>query len=866
MIINWHNLSTDKAVEFLCGDRKNGLSFKEVKRRQEESGRNILPQKKPIPKIRIFLDQLRSPLIYILIIAGLVVLFFRDYADASVIFAAVIVNTVIGYIQENKAGKALLELKKIVKHKAKVIRDGGEKLIDSSDVVPGDIVILEPGDMAPADGRILQSENLKMNEMVLTGEWLATEKHSEPVDLKTPLADRDNMVYMGTIAEQGRARVLITAIGNDTEMGKIAVAVGETKEEKTPYQKKLSRFSKIIGILIAIASIFIFIEGIITGGGFLEMFTTAVAVAIAAIPEGLPVAMTVILALGMRKILKKKGLVRKLAAAETLGSTSVICTDKTATLTQGKIKVSKIITERKDESLLYEGAVLCNEAFVENEEQKKEKWLIRGRPTDRALLSFALEKGYSPADLRNRYQQIERLPFDNQAKFLAGLFKQKKGRGAILFASGAPEKILELSKLSKAESQKWNNVLKRSAGQGFRVIALGYKKTSKKKIEAAKVDNLNFLAFFCLSDPIRKEAKEALRTCRQAGLRTIIVTGDHKLTAKAVASKLGFPAAKKNIMEGKELDSLDDKQFEKVLKNIYIYARVEPKHKMRIVRAWQEAGEVVAMTGDGINDAPALQKADIGVALGSGTEVAKETSDLVLLNDSFGVIVAAVEQGRAILDNIRKVITYLLSDSFTEILLIGGSMLIAKILAKPWLLPVTAIQILWVNLAEDGLPSQALAFEPKEKGLMKQKATGHKTHLLTREMKVIIFAIGIITDLMLLALLYWFMANDLEIGYIRTMIFAALAIDSLFYVFSCKSLKKGIFHISPFSNKFLIFSWFFGALALFLAVYLPFFNNLLETTPLHLFDWLILIFLGLSEVVLIELVKHHFIVRHQTEK
>jgi P-type Ca2+ transporter type 2C len=865
MISNWHNLESKRVIEFLCSDKEEGISLLEAKRRQRESGRNLLPKQKPVPKFKIFLEQFHSPLIYILLIAGIVVIFFGDLADGIVILAAVAVNTVIGFAQENKANQALFELKKIISHKAKVVREGEIKIIDSSDIVAGDVFLLEPGDMVPADGRVLESDNLKMNEMALTGEWLSTTKHSEELELRTPMADRDNMVYMGTIVEDGRARVVSTAIGQDTELGKIASIIKETKEERTPYQKKLSRFSKLVGIFIGLISLLIFIEGILTGGQLMEMFIISIAVAIAAIPEGLPVAMTIILALGMQRILRKKGLIRKLSAAETLGSTSVICTDKTATLTEGKIKVTKMFTDRKNPNLIYKTAVLCNGAFVENGKEKREKWIIRGAPTDRALLSYGLENGCLPEELKKEYQKIDDLPFDSSRKYRAKLYKKKGERNKTLLVAGAPELIIATSKLDDQEMKDWNKQLKRIASKGYRTIALAYKKTNRKSIKETKINNLHFLALLGMSDPIREDVKDALKTCRQAGMKAIIVTGDHKLTAKAVGLKLGFKINDKNIMEGSEIDELNDEEFKKVFQRINIYARVEPKHKLKIVKAWQDAGEVVAMTGDGINDSPALKKADIGVALGSGTEVAKETSDLILLNNSFSIIVAAVEEGRAILDNIRKVITYLLSDSFTEIILIGGSILIAKALAKPWVLPLTAIQILWVNLAEDGLPSQALAFEPKENGLMKQKATAHKVHLLTREMKVIIFAIGLITDLMLLGLLYWFMYQGLEISYIRTMIFAALAIDSLFYVFSCRSLRKGIFHINPLKNKFLLFSWIFGVFALLVALYVPFFNSLLKTVPLNFIDWMILIFLGVTEIIFIEIVKHYFIIRHQTE-
>jgi len=871
MIARWHNLSIKETAKILGTDIKRGLTENEALERQIEYGQNLLPKEKSVPRLKIFLEQFRSPLIYILLIAGIIVLFLGHNADTVVILGAVVLNTVIGYVQEFKASRALSELKKAVKHKAKVLRGNNIKIIDTSDLVPGDIILLEAGDKVPADGRIIEVHQFKANEMALTGEWLPAEKSDKILPPNTTMADRDNMIYMGTIIEQGKARAIVTAIGVTTELGKIAVTVKETKEGRTPYQKKLAHFSKIVSTVIVFICLGIFIEGMLTEGGFVEMFTTAVAIAVAAIPEGLPVAMTVILALGMQRILKKKGLVRKLVAAETLGSTSVICTDKTATLTQGKIKVIKVLTagqvfgffaKIKINDLVYKIAALCNEAFVENMWEPKKEWVVRGDPTGRAMLSFGFTGDFSKEELDKEFPKIDEMPFDNKRKFLATLHTNKKNN--ILFISGAPENLLGMSNLAIEDKKKWEKELTKMASRGYRIIAIAKKKTSKKKIEDIDFKNLEIVALLGLSDPLRKEAEEAIKICRQAGMRTIIVTGDHKLTAKSVAKQLGFKTGKANIMEGKELDNLSEKEFQERLEDVQIYARVEPKHKMRIVNAWQNRGEVVAMTGDGINDAPALKKADIGVAIGSGTTVAKETSDLILLNDSFSVIVAAIEEGRAILDNIRRVITYLLSDSFTEIILIGGSMLIAAIFNQPWFLPLTAVQILWINLVEDGLPDLALAFEHKEKDLMEREPDKHNAPLLTKEMKVIIFAVGLITDFFLLGLFFWLYSHSLDILYIRTMIFAALAVDSLFYVFSCKSLRRNIWHINLFSNKFLIIAWIVGFTALFVALYTPFFNNLLGTIPLHFNDWWIVIGLGLMELTLIETVKHYFIVRHQT--
>lgn len=867
----WHNLEVEEIEKTLGTDIKKGLNEKDVESYRREFGENKLPEKKPLSNIEILVDQLKSPLIYILLIASAISFVLDELTDAVVILGAVFINVIVGYIQESKASETLREIRKAVKYEAEVLREGNLKSINSVALVPGDIVILKPGDKVPADGRIVENYNLKINEMALTGEWLPTKKKTKTLPKDTPLADRDNMVYMGTIVEDGKGKAVVTNTGINTEIGKISSLIKETKEEKTPYQKKLARFSSMVGAVIAVVCFVIFLEGIATGRDFLEMFITAVAVAVAAIPEGLPVAMTVILALGMRRILERGGLVRKLASAETLGSTSVICTDKTGTLTEGKMQAGKIISaseifnkRKKGDLLPLKIAFLTSEAFIENPDAPQEEWLIRGRPTDRAITKCGLEKGMRP--LLTSTEKIAEIPFNTINKFISILAKEKKNY--FIYICGAPEKVIKRSILTKKEIKKVKGVLERLTSRGLRVVASALKKVSLKNggylsqedIEKMTED-MSFAGFVTLKDPVREEAKEAVRVCQQAGMKPIIATGDHKLTAKAVAKELGFKIQKENILEGKELEKLSDKQFEKMLEEIQIYARVEPKHKTRIIQAWQERGEVVAMTGDGINDAPALKKADIGVAVGSGTEVAKETADLILMNDSFSIIVEAVREGRAILDNIRKVITYLLSDSFTEVILIGGSMVICWFLKIPWILPIQAVQILWVNLIEDGLPDLALAFEPKEKDLMKRKPAGHKVPLLTQEMKAIIFIIGLFTDLLLLGLFFWLLSKDKDVAHVQTMIFACLSIDSLFYVFSCKSLKRNIWHINVFSNKLLVVALIVGVLTLLLAVYSPFLQKFLNTTPLSLRDWLIIITLGIMEIISIEITKWYFITR-----
>ena len=804
--------------------------------------------------------------------AGVITLVLNEYTDTIVIFGAVFLNTIVGYFQESKANQALNKLKKVLKIKTIVFRDGQEKEITQEKLVPGDVIFLKAGYKVPADARIIESHNLRLNESVLTGEWLAAKKNKEVLPAKTPLADRDNMTHLGTIIEDGWGKAVVTEIGLKTEIGQLAQLVKETKEKKTPYQRKLARFSKIIGLIIVIICLAIFIEGMFTGGEFVEMFEIAIAVAVAAIPEGLPIAMTVILALGTQRILKRKGLVRKLASAETLGSTSIILTDKTGTLTKAKMEVSGIYTESNSHMLALKIALLCNESFIENFEEPMEKWIIRGRPTEKALLLAAIQSGLSKRELEAEQPKIDQFLFEPTYKYAATLCQLTPNtEDNILYLVGAPEKVLSMSSYLDSHGQKRDllltdfkklkNKYESLAKQGLRVIAVAYQKTKNQKIEPAEEEKnkkMVFVGFFALHDPIRKEIKEAIQLCRQAGMKPIIVTGDHRLTARAVAEKLGFKLKREYILEGKDLDRMSDKEFKKKFKDIQIYARVEPAQKLKIVQAWQQNGEVVAMTGDGINDTPALKQADIGLALGSGTDMAKEVADLVLLTDNFSIIVAAIEEGRAIIDNIRKVITYLLSDSFTEVILIGVSMLLG------WPLPILAVQILWVNLIEDSLPNVALAFEPKEKGLMKQKPQGQDIPLLTKEMKTLIFIIGLLTDVFLLGLFFYLLKySDYSLAHIRSVIFAGLAIDSLFYVFSCKSLRRNLWHINPFSNKFLIGAWLFGLLMLMAALYLSPFQDLLRTVPLTVFDWQLLLSLGLINMALIEATKWYFITKKE---
>ncbi|MDP4007503.1 MAG: cation-transporting P-type ATPase, partial [bacterium] len=722
-----------------------------------------------------------------------------------------------------------------------------------------DIIILTQGNKVPADARILESFELKINEAVLTGEWIASAKKETILEKKTPLANRDNMAYMGSIVEGGNGRAMVVATAQETELGKISKLLSEVTEEKTPYQRKLTRFSWIIGVLIAFLASFIFAEGVLTGGNLVEMFTIAVAVAVAAIPEGLPVAMTVILAIGMQRILATKGLVRHLTSAETLGSTSIIATDKTLTLTEGRMRVEEVVPlqrGKREEVLI--AAALANEAFVENPGATLEKPILRGRPTDKALLEAAMEAGISKGEIEKHSPSLFRIPFNSEQKYVASFHREVEGMK--LYVSGAPEKILELSLLSEGEQIQAEKKLEELTSRGLRVVGLAQKTianhkslTQKKEHLREKIKELTFLGFIALKDPIRKGAKEAVRLAKDAGLKIIIATGDHLLTAKAVAKELGLATRKENLLEGKDLDELSDTELDSRLSHITVFARVEPIHKLRIIEAWQRRGQIIAMTGDGVNDAPALKKADIGIALGSGTDVAKEASDLILLQDNFAIIPQAIREGRVIIDNIRKVITYLVSGSFTETILIGTSL----ILGLP--LPLTALQILWINLVEDGLPGMALTTEKPEGDVMERPPAKKNSPLLTQEMKVIIFVISIITDLFLFGLFLWLLQTSYTLQHIQTFIFVGLGIDSLFYVFSVRSLRKNIWHYNPFSNLWVTGSVLLGFLLLAAAVYLPFLQFLLHTFALTFFDWSVLVALGLANVFLIELVKWYYI-------
>ncbi len=889
---NWHSLNAKEILSKLKSS-KQGLTSEGVELRLKKVGLNALPEEKKFSNLKILISQFKSPLVYILLVAAIISFLLKEFVDGGVILLAVFINTLVGFIQESKAEKALSKLKEMVEHRILVLRDGTEKEIDAKFLVPGDLIILRAGDRIPADARILKAREFRVNEASLTGESIPVDKTDKILSLsggrqiqRGGETEKNNLVYMGTAVTRGRAEAVVFATGIKTRFGKIAQLLKETEGELTPLQEKLKKFSQSFGLLTLFLSLIIIIIGLWRDYEFFEIFTVAVAIAVAAIPEGLLIAVTVVLAIGMQRILKKRSLVRKLIAAETLGSTTVICTDKTGTLTEGKMQVDHILTgeselflsgekskkldgqKEKDHFRALEIALLCNNAVIENPNDELDDWRIHGDYTEKALLMAAIGAGLNPEEIRRKNSRLEEIPFDSERKYMATLNKNKEGKETV-YVKGAPEEILNRSRriLTNEKSKELGEEILRTlrrrqnelSKKGLRVLAVAYRELKNnetvdfsEEAEERNINNLTFVGFLALKDPLRQSVKQTIKQAEEAGIKTIMITGDYRLTAKAIANELGMAVEDKNILEGHALDDLSDKEFFKRVREIKVYARVSPAHKTRIVDAWQVKGEVVAMTGDGVNDAPALKSADIGVALGSGTDVAKETADLVLMDNNFKTILMAVEQGRIIMENIKKVVLYLLSDSFSELILISGSLLIGIPL------PLTAAQILWINIVTDGFPNAALTVEPTDDGIMKEPPKKKGEPLIDLEMKSLIAIISVFTAFSVMAIFWFVLKTTGSLDEARTVAFVTLGIDSLLYVFSCRSLKHSIFRTNPFSNPYLIVAVIGGFFLQLAAVYVPFFQKIFKTVPLSLSDWVLIMTVCFGIIVMIEIVKWGF--------
>jgi len=797
-----------------------GLKENEIPELRKKFGENSLPIKEDFSWFFILLSQFKSPLVYILVLVGLVSFVFKEYTDFLLIEIVIVINVLMGFFQEYNSQKTLIALRKILKPKTIVIRNGERKEIESKKLVPGDLVVLGGGDKVPADGQLIEGANLLVNEAILTGEEEAVEKSSK---------DDNGSLFMGTAVIWGSGVMEVQKIGSQTEIGKIGKSVTEIKERKTPIQINLEKFSKSLAFIIVGVCAAIFLLGLLQKEDNWEMLRTAVVLSVAAIPEGLPIAITVILALGMRRILKRNGLVKKLLSIETLGSTSVICVDKTATLTEGKMQVIKAEFTDQRKALL--ALALAN-----NQRTNLEI----------ALWNYVKEKEeFDPQETSNLYHKVHDEPFDSEKKY-ALTINNVEGRN-IAFILGAPEIILSFCNISGEEKNSIFIKIDEWANQGLRILGI----IRKEEGDLKEKNNYSWLGLVGIDDPIREGVREMILKVRQAGIDLKIVTGDYRKTAEKIAKNLGFEIKPENVLEGKELEVISEAELQKRINDIVLFTRVLPHQKLKIVKALQEKGEIVAMTGDGINDTLALKKADIGVVVGSGTEVAKEIGDLILLDNNFKTIVAAIEEGRLIFLNIKKVVGYVLSNSFAEIILIFGSMLLN------FPTPLTVVQILWIHLICDGPPDILLGFEPKEKGMMREKPKDIKREkILSASMKFTIGVVSLTTGLLTLFLFWYFRNKTGDLTLARTVAFATIAIVSLVYIFSFKNLDKSIIKTENFfKNKYLFLGVIYGYLLIFAAIYLPALNRILGTSPLKPVYWLWIFGVALFVTLLVELIK-----------
>lgn len=883
--MRWHALSPQEALKKLETSR-DGLTSIEAKARIEVYGPNVITDHERLTFLQIFLRQFKSPLILILVAAGVISFFLESVSDALVIFAAVLINVIIGFFQEYQADQTFQKLQRGLKLEAVVIRDGRQGVVDAALLVPGDIVVLRNGDKVPADGRLVTSSNLEVDESVLTGEWLTVAKVTDVLPEPSPLADQLNMVWAGTSVVGGRATYVVTATGNETQYGKISKLTKQVKAVETPLSRDIGKIAGVIGMVLTAIVLALFLMGIARGIPIVTMIITSIAVAVAAVPEGLPAAIAAILAIGMNRILKQRGLIRQILATETLGRTSVILTDKTGTLTQAKMRVSKILTCR--EAVAHDGSrldkvkleslashifvlkigVLTSEAFLESVEAGLEEWFPKGKPTDSAFLMAAIQSGIDPKSIFEAEPRLDFLPFSPQRRFSASI--HRSGDSLRVYFAGAAEDILSASSACYDDGRlgaladyadRIEKEMRAAVDRGERVLGVGFREVKIRKFpdDETKIrdlfQNLTFVGIVSFYDPVRDDVPEAMRLVQSAGIRPVIITGDHLVTARAVAQRAGFDIGANEIIEGRELEQLTDEELTKRVRSYSLYARTLPEQKLRVVKAWQSYDEVVAVVGDGVNDAPALKQADIGVAVGSGTEVAKEASRLVLLDDSFGILVKAVEEGRVILDNIQKVITYLLSTGFTEIILVGTSILVGMPL------PVLPVQILWTNLVEEGLQTFSLAFEPKESDVMDRAPRRRREPIFTKEMWALIFIIGIVTDLYLLGIFAFVLRQGYPLAEIRTLMFVGLSTDALSTIFALKSLRRPIWRINLFSNRYLLGAFTANLALLWGAINLPFLRDLLHLVPVPAGHLAIIFALALADLVSIELGKWYFIVK-----
>ena len=870
----WHEMNIYEVLKEKNTDERIGLSTDEAKKRRIEYGLNKLNQKKKESLFIKFIKQFNDFMIIILIIASIISLVLakmegtNDYIDSIIIIAIVIFNAILGLIQESKAEKSIEALQKMSSPTAKVKRD--EKIIEvsSEEIVPGDIVILEAGKFVPADCRLINSYNLKIEEAALTGENIPVEKDAKKI-LKKDIAmgDMVNFAFATTIVIGGHAEAVVTETGMNTRVGRIANMIINDESPETPIQKKLGEVGKNLGIICLGICFLIFIIGIFKKIEIKEMFMTSVGLAVAAIPEGLPAIVTIVLSIGVTKMAKKNAIIRKLPAVETLGSSSVICSDKTGTLTQNKMTVVNLsningeIQNQYDKNFLLELGSMCTDVTLGIRNQTNEKYnlgeiyIADGEPTEKAIVQKALDSNINKEKLYREYERITDIPFSSERKLMTTIHKTEDGYRII--TKGAPDVLInkcnryyfngtELN-LDNNNKNKIKIINEEMAQKALRVLAVGYKdvKELPEQLDVNIENNLTFVGLIGMIDPPREGVKESIKICKNAGIKTVMITGDHIITAKAIARELGILYGKDLAITGKELDNISDKELEKNIMRYSVFARVSPEHKVRIVNAYRKAGNVVAMTGDGVNDAPALKNADIGIAMGqNGTDVAKNASDMILTDDNFVTIVSAVKEGRNIYDNIKKAIHFLIATNVGEIVTIFFGLLLG--LESPLL----AIQLLWINLVTDSIPAIALGLERPEIDIMDKKPKDPKKGIFADGLWGNIFVEGMMIGI--LTLLAFSIGNNkygLEIA--RTMAFVCLGMLELVHSFNIKS-DKSIFKVGIFENRFLIGAFLLGTILQCGIVFVPMFTKIFKLTQLNIIQWVYCITISILPIIIME--------------
>ena len=889
---SWYQKSTLEVQKELETDIENGLSEAKVKELQNIIGFNELRAKKKKSLIVKFLEQFKDFMIIVLIIAAIVsgvvgIIEGEGITDTIIILVVVIVNAIIGVAQENKAEKSLEALQKLSAHASKVIRNGNLIVVPSRELVPGDIVVLETGDYVPADLRIIEAVNLKSQESALTGESVPVEKMSELIESESGIGDRTNMLFSSSLITYGRGKGIVVETGMNTEVGKIAEIINSSEETTTPLQEKLNKLGKTLGIAALVICVIIFIIGLIYGKEPIHMFMTAVSLAVAAIPEGLAAVSTIVLAIGVQRMVKKNAIVKKLPAVETLGSASVICSDKTGTLTQNKMTVKKVYVDNKSmdmenikiveensnlEKLVY-NAMLCNDTKVgENDE-------LTGDPTETALVDMGMNLDI---DIHKIFSidRLQEIPFDSVRKLMTTVHKIDDKY--IVYTKGGVDELLKICNSYVLNEEKKNNldefkeeiykINEEMAKNALRVLAYGYKIIDKLPETTEEINalesNLTFIGLTGMIDPPREEAKVAVAKCKTAGIKTVMITGDHKITATAIAKQLGILENDDEAITGAELEKMSDEDLTKNIRKYSVYARVSPEHKVRIVRAWQANGEIVAMTGDGVNDAPALKNADIGCAMGIvGTDVAKEAADVILTDDNFATVVSAVEEGRRIYDNILKAIQFLLSSNVGEIIVLFIAILITPLLAK-WfnitnisgLEPLLPIHILWINLVTDSLPALALAVDPAAKNIMNRKPTKKEKGIFTKGMTWRVIYQGIMIGLLTLAAFILGLATPnvdeaQKIKIAQTMAFCVLALSELVHVYNVRDNKNSILKTGILNNTKLILAILASATLMLVILFIPALRNIFDIAVLPKEKILETIALVFAPIVIVEIFK-----------